>query len=120
MGLVFYLSSIEGNGVKLNPDFWFYAQRKGAHVFEYAVLTLLIFRAVFMGMKNNDKLFYKLILVIFLSLLYAFSDEIHQTFVFGREGKLPDVGIDLIGILIASFLIYKLKENKTFRKLLSF
>jgi VanZ family protein len=35
-----------------------------------------------------------------LSLLYAFSDETHQLFVPGREGKLSDVGIDAIGIAL--------------------
>jgi len=41
-----------------------------------------------------------------IAMLYAFSDEYHQTFVFGREGKLKDVGIDSIGILLSGLMWY--------------
>jgi VanZ family protein len=34
-----------------------------------------------------------------IALLYAFSDEWHQSFVPGREGALRDVGIDALGVI---------------------
>ncbi len=36
----------------------------------------------------------------FLALSWAAIDEFHQSFVFGREGKIIDIGIDGIGILL--------------------
>jgi VanZ family protein len=48
-----------------------------------------------------------------LSLLYAFSDETHQLFVPGREGKLSDVGIDAIGIAIGVIVVMALMEKNT-------
>ncbi|MDD3498293.1 MAG: VanZ family protein [Candidatus Moranbacteria bacterium] len=122
MGLIFYFSSLQGNGIKWEPNFWFYAERKGAHIFEYFVLTFLIARAFFAGEKIEstrpdlkDKNFLKIILAGAVSLLYAFSDEMHQAFVFGREGKISDIGIDLAGILIAIFIVIRFRKNKFFK-----
>jgi len=39
--------------------------------------------------------------VVFISLAYAISDEIHQLFVVGRFASVKDVGVDLIGSLSA-------------------
>jgi VanZ family protein len=41
---------------------------------------------------------YALLIAAVMAVLYAFSDEWHQTFVPGREGSLLDVGIDALGI----------------------
>lgn len=68
---------------------------KTLHVLEYAVLYLLIFRAF------RTQFHYALL----FSLLYALSDEIHQTFVPTREGRLRDVGIDAIGISLMYIFI---------------
>ena len=40
-----------------------------------------------------------------ISFLYACSDELHQSFVAGRDGKFADVGVDAIGFLTVSILI---------------
>ena len=40
-----------------------------------------------------------------ISLLYAASDEYHQSFVEDRDGRPLDVLIDLAGIVIASLLL---------------
>ena len=45
-----------------------------------------------------------------IALSYAFTDEIHQLFVPGRGGRLTDVLIDLLGIIIATQLIKRLKR----------
>jgi VanZ family protein len=39
------------------------------------------------------------------ALAFAASDEYHQSFVFGRAGKVSDVAIDLVGILAAVAII---------------
>lgn len=75
--------------------------KKSAHMVEFGILTLLFFRAF--GLKRIDT-------SVLVSLSYAFTDEIHQLFVPGRGGRLSDVFIDLLGIVIATQLIKKLKR----------
>jgi len=97
MVLIFWISSVPdlpSNKVDV-LDFIF---KKSAHFIEYTILFLLWYRAL--GVKNPFK-------AIVFSLIYAFSDEIHQLFVPGRTGNLRDVGIDFSGMLIAAILIVK-------------
>lgn len=82
--------------------------RKFAHIFEYFVLTLLIFHAVFKSKQNKKT---ALFLAAVSSLLYAMSDEYHQTFVFGRSGNVTDVIIDSFGIFLAALLILVLWKS---------
>lgn len=72
--------------------------KKTAHVLEYTILFLLWFYAI--GDKNPFKAF-------IYSIVFAFTDEIHQLFVPGRTGRLRDVAIDSIGMIILSYLIVK-------------
>lgn len=113
MGLIFYFSSLPGSGRQYPPDAYFYITRKGAHFLEYFVLALLFIR-IFRFYKIKKPELY--LAPISLSLAYAFSDEIHQLFVFGREGKFLDVGVDLLGMLLAAYLdglmFNKIKKTK--------
>ena len=61
--------------------------RKIAHAAEYAVLGALLLRAL--GRPG---------LAFALGVLYAVSDELHQTFVPGRAGSPLDVAIDAAGV----------------------
>ena len=97
MILIFWMSSIPdlpSNKVDIINFF----VKKSAHVIEYTILFLLWFRAL--GNKNPFQ-------AIVFSLVYAFTDEIHQLFVPGRTGRLRDVGIDSIGMIISALLIVK-------------
>jgi VanZ family protein len=40
-----------------------------------------------------------------VSVLYAASDEYHQTFVPGRNGTPVDVGVDAVGALVALLVV---------------
>ena len=55
------------------------------------------------------------ILSFLFSVIYALSDEFHQTFVPGRDGNIVDVLIDssgaLVGILLSS-IVYSLIIKK--------
>ena len=99
MVIIFYFSSRLSASVtgEFLYDFIFF---KGLHMIEYAILYFLLFRAFYTinssQLSINKKLFFPLILSVF----YALSDEIHQTFVPTREGKIRDVFIDTAGILI--------------------
>jgi VanZ family protein len=85
--LIFALSSIPSLGTDLGV--WDTILRKGAHMTEYAILALLLFRAL--GSELPAFLF---------GLAYAVSDEIHQLFVSGRHGSPLDVAIDAAGLLL--------------------
>jgi len=75
--------------------------RKMAHVTEYFLLTLFCVRALKRRSKN-------LLILLFLSaviaVIYAVSDEFHQSFVAGRTSSLHDVVIDSYGVLLAFLL----------------
>lgn len=75
--------------------------RKTGHVTEFFVLCLLL---VFPLRYSFPEWGRKRILltVIIICLLFACSDEWHQTFVPGREGKATDVLIDAIGIVLSA------------------
>ncbi|MDO4177281.1 MAG: VanZ family protein [Bacillota bacterium] len=66
-----------------------YAVRKLAHFCEFALLGFLLVFA----------LGGKVLLAAIVGVLYAGSDEFHQTFVSGRVGQLLDVGIDGAGVI---------------------
>jgi len=85
--LIFTLSSIPSLGTGL--DTWDLILRKCAHVTEYAILGVLLARA--MGHEGP---------ALLLGILYAASDEFHQAFVRGRHASPVDVAIDTLGVLI--------------------
>jgi VanZ family protein len=41
---------------------------------------------------------------IALGIAFAISDEIHQSFVEGRQGAVLDVGIDTVGVVVGALL----------------
>jgi len=102
-GLIFYLSSIPTleSGLPENAD---WVLRKLAHAAVYAVLSGLCYRAL----RNHRVATKKALLgAVLLALVYAFSDEYHQLFVPGRHGRLRDVGIDALGILVMISILRK-------------
>lgn len=77
---------------------------KGYHVSEYAVLCLLLFGALrTLGWLAPRAL----ICSAGASILFAASDEWHQTFVPGRGGTWVDVCIDSFGVGLASCWILR-------------
>jgi VanZ family protein len=94
-GIIFYLSSLPELGLRhrslLIP--------KIAHVMEYAVLTFLLVRAL---ASHGLALRYMLWIAAPLALIYAASDELHQSFVPNRHCSPLDVLIDSVGIGIAA------------------
>lgn len=74
--------------------------RKLAHLTEYAILGLLVYNLIH---SYNKKTY----IALFISILYAITDEMHQYFVPGRSCQITDIMIDTIGIIIGVYL-YKL------------
>lgn len=96
-GLIFWLSSVPELESGLRPA-WDLVLRKLAHAAEYAVLAILLARA---GRyehhpRSRRRIF---LTALIASVVYAISDELHQTTVVGRRGAAPDVLIDSVGAL---------------------
>jgi VanZ family protein len=105
MATIFFLSS--RTKVKVSDvyavQFLFF---KTLHILEYEFLYFLVYRALRNTVSAADwKNRYNALL---LALVYAISDEVHQVFVPTREGRLRDVGIDLIGISLMAYFLWKL------------
>ena len=100
--IIYYLSSIPNLKSDLSNQ-WDFIFRKIAHITEYGILTFLFFRAVAQNFSFKKSIVY----AAFFSITFAFTDEYHQLFVFGRSGSIIDVFIDNLGIFLAAFLIDK-------------
>ena len=90
--------------------------RKTAHIIEYAFLAILLCNAIVRRLKEFSA---KVLIVrsVFISLIYAASDEWHQSLSAGRIGSLMDVSIDGVGALFGalSFLwIFKYKQKRIY------
>lgn len=110
-GLIFFLSSRQGLSIGEGAvDLW---TRKPAHIGEYAILFLLIFRTI---RGSFGKIWSARELYLgagVLTFLYAATDEIHQLFVPTRAGKIEDLGFDLLGILTGVLLIqFYFRDNQ--------
>lgn len=55
--------------------------------------------------------FAPVVLAWFLAVLYALTDEFHQSFVLGRHASLVDVGVDAVGAA-GMLWIYNLWQNR--------
>jgi hypothetical protein len=84
-------------------DFLF---KKTIHFFEFGILFLLFYRAF---NKTVDWPSNKIaIWAIILTVLYAISDEYHQSFIPGRTATVRDVMIDSAGAFFAWISLWKL------------
>ena len=84
---------------------WDFIVKKTAHVVEYGIFTILIYRALkASGVNKLEAAVYAVILAI----MYGMSDEFHQSFTPGREPKVRDVVIDSFGSMISMYLVLKI------------
>ncbi|MBI5573025.1 MAG: VanZ family protein [Elusimicrobia bacterium] len=101
--IIYFLSDIPGLGIGLGIlDL---ILRKGAHVTEYFILTILLIRAF----RRSFRMSFAFLIFwpSLISFLYAVSDEYHQTFIKNRCGTPWDVLVDAVGILIVVYLYIK-------------
>ena len=76
--------------------------RKGAHLSIYTLVGIFI-----MSFISTYKIHvrYKFLISILVGLIYASSDEIHQSFIPGRTASVIDVGIDTSGVVLGIILV---------------
>ena len=99
MGLIFLFSSIPMRPHRLTVSplklDWPTLLRKIGHLLEYGLLALVLQRGLSLrGWKG-------IAAILGCVLLFALSDEFHQSFVLGRNPSLIDVGIDIAGAGLA-------------------
>ena len=80
-----------------------YMVRKLAHVVEYAILAYLWFRSL----RTSSKPFTRVVSwSVLLSIVYATSDEWHQSFIPSRLGTWTDVVWDAAGAIIMGLILW--------------
>ena len=91
--VIFALSSIPSLGTGLGT--WDTVLRKCAHVTEYAILALLLYRALGRELP-----------AFLIGFAYAVTDEVHQAFVRGRHASPFDVAMDAAGLALGLLLLH--------------
>ena len=98
--------SVQNLGVAHFIEFFI---RKFAHLFVFFIFGLLTVRALF---NKMDRSWLASILSLFLVIIYASFDEIHQMYTGGRTPLVTDVYIDTIGGLIGIITyMFVIKRN---------
>jgi VanZ family protein len=82
--------------------------RKCAHISEYAILAMLVWRAVRKPHRRDPRPWsWAMALVVALvTIAYAATDELHQAFVPSREGSLRDVLVDSAGVVLGLLFLW--------------
>jgi VanZ family protein len=104
LGFIFYFSSIPvPRQLQNKPDIIL-------HLIEYGGLGFLFAGYYTDNFKNKMEKSRLLFIIVFI-LLYAISDEFHQSFIKGRVSSIKDVIVDLVGGAVFPVLFYKKKER---------
>ncbi len=117
--IIFYLS--EQPDLHIVENQWDMILRKAAHVFFFAIQTILTYRSLLWTVRTKVRQFelrkdfdasimiegLLLTIAVLATILYAAFDEYHQSLVPTRVGSLVDVLIDSIGILFSAGILFK-------------
>jgi VanZ family protein len=77
--------------------------RKLVHMTEYGLLFVLWYRALRWRVPGAAAA---------ITIAYASTDELHQTFVHGRVGTPVDVLIDSAGVLVAYLIVRAIRQRR--------
>ncbi len=70
----------------------------------YHIIAFFLFTIFLMASLSKGKSRILLIIAFFISLFYGVIDELHQSFVPGRDASLYDFMLNSIGIIYAFFI----------------
>ncbi len=107
MAVIFYFSSQPGDKLP-NLASWDHVFKKSGHMLGYGLLALSYFH----WLRYNKKYYW---LAWLLAVLYAVTDEFHQSFVSSRNASMFDVMVfdnfgALFGLLV--YFIFRRKYEK--------
>jgi VanZ family protein len=104
MGVIFLFSAQPYDGHEM--AWWEVVGRNLGHFGGYALLAAAWCWALRGGVSRP------MALAAALSLIYAITDEYHQTFVEGRTGTWEDVAIDALGITAALVVVRRTAKSR--------
>jgi VanZ family protein len=90
-----------------------FAIRKLGHLTEYAILAMLLWRALRGGIRWQMKMSILFLVAVLASAIFAASDEFHQSFVPSRTGSPNDVMIDICGALAGLAICWMFARRRT-------
>ena len=110
MGAIFVLSSLTPDRIPFFGEYDLLV-KKGAHAIGYALLAA----AYFFALPSRLSPFYRASLSFLMAVLFALSDEFHQSFVRGRHSALADVGIDSLGaaLMLLAATVYSSNSSSS-------
>lgn len=96
MAVIFGLSSLPARSI---PDFGDldFLIKKSSHAAGYALLGI----SYYFALPSRLSVGYRWSVALMMAVLFALSDEYHQSFVEGRTSTLRDVAIDGMGAAVA-------------------
>ncbi len=106
--LIFVLSSIPSLS---SPDLGIALQDKWIHMVEFGVFGFLLQRS-FVRLYGNR--FRNYFFTFVVGVAYGALDEIHQSFVQGREADIIDFYANTIGVSVSLAFYYIIKQRKLF------
>jgi VanZ family protein len=107
-GVIFFFSSLEWIELPLSEISFNDLLFHGAGYFVFGV-TLLLGAQPWRGFHESPLRGYMILLVI--GMLYALSDEIHQSFVPNRHCSLADFAADSLGVAMAMAVRHLLRKR---------
>ena len=110
MAVIFLLSSIPDLRIT-EESVWDLVLRKIGHFLVFGILFLLSYRILAREKSNRPFLW-----AVGWAIVYAISDEFHQSFVPTRTASLVDILIDSTGILVFALLLY---QNSSWQRFFS-
>jgi VanZ family protein len=110
MFAIFSFSSLPAARIPYFGDLDIYI-KKGGHFLGYALLAVTYFWALPPRLPRG----FRGVLSILMAMLFALSDEFHQSFVEGRTSSLRDVAIDTFGAAVAVALAAVYSSNSRSR-----
>ncbi len=99
MAIIFTMSSITGKTIReagLGDE--------GYHVSGHFILFFFLCMSLYKGTKN-------VWLSILFTMLYAFTDELHQLFVSERAASFKDIATDSLSAFVAGGILWKYYQN---------
>jgi VanZ family protein len=120
MSLIIYTSSIPAHSFPGSGSLSEQIISNLGHIPEFALLTFLWLKA-FIRKENKGKSHMAGTLILIGLIIFAISDEIHQSFIPGRSASLMDIGLDVLGIfsglgVLRIFGMFSIFQNKSATK----